>query len=207
MPEPASIILASGSSARRQLLEEAGVVFRVRPADIDERAIQRQEEEECRRRGVSLSPPDLARALAAAKSQAVSRLEPDALTIGSDQILDLAGELFEKPRDLVEARAQLSKLSGKTHALHSAIVISRGGRIVWSDLRSARLTMRRLDAAEIDDYLLRAGERILGSVGAYQIEGEGRALFAAVEGDRETIMGLPMEPLLAALQRFGVLRT
>jgi septum formation protein len=150
-------------------------------------------------------PAGIAQALAEAKALAVSRNRAGALIIGSDQVLALEGELLSKPSDLGAARAQLERLSGKTHRLLSAVVLARGGDILWRQVGEAALTMRRLSPAFLDRYLAAVGKAACQSVGAYQIEGMGIQLFERVEGDHFTIIGMPLLPLLTELRARGVL--
>jgi septum formation protein len=192
------LILASGSPARRTLLANAGVPFDVVPAGLDERAAEAPLLE------AGASPADLALALAMAKAVAVSDLHPEALVIGADQTLDLDGERLTKPEDMEVARRQLLRLSGRTHALHSAVAVARGGEIVWDETETARLTMRRLEPAGIGRYLAEIGAPALSSVGAYQLEGRGVRLFEKIDGDYFAILGLPLLPLLAFLRREGL---
>ena len=192
------LILASGSPARRTLLANAGVPFDVVPAGLDERAAEAPLLE------AGASPADLALALAMAKAVAVSELHPEALVIGADQTLDLDGERLTKPEDMEAARRQLLRLSGRTHALHSAVAAARGGEIVWDETETARLTMRRLEPAGIGRYLAEIGAPALSSVGAYQLEGRGVRLFEKIDGDYFAILGLPLLPLLAFLRREGL---
>jgi len=187
------LLLASASPFRRKMLEAAGVPFRVVPAEVDESALKRS-------LAGKVAPEGLAEALAAAKAEAVSGKFPADLVIGADQVLALGDETFGKPHDLIAARAQLERLRGRTHQLLSAVALARGGRIVWSKVDTASLTVRELSAAFLDEYLARCGERLLGIAGAYEIEGLGIQLFDRVEGDYFTIVGLPLLPLLAELR-------
>ena len=193
------IVLASGSGARRQLLENAGVTFRVVKPTVDERTV------EAPLLAGGATPAEIAIALAAAKAVAVSRAHPGALVIGGDQTLDLAGSLGTKPADLAAAREQLARLSGRSHALHSAVAVARDGAVAWRHQDTATLTMRPLTATAIDAYLARLGPEVLHSVGVYQIEGEGIRLFEAIAGDYFTILGLPLLPLLAYLRAEGAI--
>lgn len=194
MPE---LILASGSSARRKMLEAAGVAFRVAPAAVDEDAE--------RGRLGSASPRQVALHLARAKAAEVSLRHPEAVVIGADQVLALAGRIFTKASNLAEARIALQSLAGRTHALHSAVALAIGGGIVWHRVDDAALTMRAFSQAFADDYLERAGERVCASVGCYELEGLGIQLFEHIEGDYFTILGMPLLPLLAELRRHGAL--
>ena len=202
-PVKREIILASGSAIRRQLLASAGVLFSVQPADVDEGEIRAQmlSESDC------VDAAHVAGVLARAKAEAVSRLQPNALVIGADQVLALGTKLFEKPASMAEARASLEGLRGRTHALHSAVVLAQGGHAVWGIAEMAELTMRPFSDAFLDTYMARAGERICASVGAYELEGLGLQLFETVTGDYFTILGIPMMPLLAELRVRGAIPT
>lgn len=196
------MILASGSRARRELLAAAGLDFRVLPAAIDERAIRLAAAEAT---GPGYTPRDAALTLAEAKAVAVAAEHPGTLVIGSDQVLDLDGRIFEKPRDLDEAGHHLRLLRGREHRLHSAAALARDGRPAWRHVEMARLTMKALSDDDIRRYLADVGARMLGSVGVYEIENPVHQLFERVEGERATIMGLPLAALLGELRRLGVL--
>ncbi len=198
MPDEA-LILASTSAIRRKLLTAAGVRFEARRPEVDETALKRK------MRGKT--PKELALALAEAKALSLSSLRPEALVLGADQTLDHEGRTFDKPRDLAAARRHLLKLRGKTHTLHSALALARGGRIIWRHSASARLTMRDFSREFLAAYAARQGEGLLTSVGGYKLEEEGAQLFTRVSGEHTTILGLPLLPLLAALRRRGVLPT
>ncbi|MEP9387103.1 Maf-like protein [Mesorhizobium sp. KR9-304] len=193
------IVLASGSQFRKTMLEAAGVVVDVVPADIDERAVEQTLE------GTGASPEDVAQVLAEAKALEVSERQPGRLVLGCDQTLSLGDELFHKPKDMEDARRHLLKLSGRTHQLNSAAVLARNGEALWRDVGIARLTMRKLEPAFIGRHLARVGPMALNSVGAYQIEGEGIQLFEKIEGDHFTIVGLPLLPLLKELRELGAI--
>ena len=193
------IVLASGSPARRALLANAGLAFTVVPSTLDERVV------EAPLIAGGAAPAEIATALADAKAAKVSRQRPDALVIGADQTLDCDGHRGTKSETMAEARAQLQRLAGRAHRLHSAVAVARGGAVAWRHLDSATLIMRPLAAAEIDAYLGRVGEDILKSVGVYQLEGEGIRLFERIEGDYFTILGLPLLPLLAYLRSQGAI--
>jgi septum formation protein len=194
------LILASASTYRRRLLENAGLSFRVVPADVDEASLKR-------RLAVGKAQPAavVADALARAKAEAVSTRHPDAVVIGADQVLALDGELFDKPGNVAEARVQLERLRGRTHHLISAVALAQGGEIVWTHVGEAVLTMREFSPAFLDRYLAHAGADLHRIVGAYEIEGPGIQLFERVEGDHFTIIGLPLVPLLAELRSRGVI--
>jgi septum formation protein len=193
------IILASGSPHRRMLLRNAGLEFTAQAPDIDERAV------EAALAGSGAATEDAEAVLAEAKAVAVSERHPDALVIGSDQTLSLDDELLHKVADMEAARRQLLRLSGRTHQLSSAVVLAGQGNALWRHTAVAHMTMRKLDPAAVGRYLSDVGDAVLGSVGCYQIEGEGVRLFEKIEGDFFTIVGLPLLPLLAALRDKGAI--
>lgn len=203
MLEMPTIILASGSRTRHELLKSAAVAFTVIPADIDEDAIRLSVMAEADDGGPDAA--DVAEILALTKGQTVSAANPGSLVIAADQTLACGGELFTKPRDENAARDTLMKLRGRTHQLHSAVVIARDGEIVWSLVDTAHLTMRKFSAAFVEEYSLRTGADICDSVGAYRLEGMGIQLFEKVDGDYFTILGLPLLPLLNELRAEGAL--
>jgi len=186
------LILASQSRARRALLADAGFDFDAIPADIDERKVQHDS-------GLS-EPAQVALLLAREKALAVSSAHSERMVIGADQTLALGSQLFTKPAGRTQAAGQLRTLSGKTHELHSAIAVARGGRTLFETVSVARMTMRELTEAEIEAYLDAAGAAVTTSVGAYQLEGLGVHLFDRIDGDHFTILGLPLLPLLAFLR-------
>jgi septum formation protein len=191
------LILASQSRARKMLLTNAGISFEAVPADIDERSVQKNS-------GLS-APGKIAGLLAREKACFVSSKNPGRHVVGADQTLALGNRLFSKPAGRAQAAEQLRLLAGHTHELHSAVAVARDGKIVFSDVGIARMTMRRLDESEIEAYLDQAGQAVTSSVGAYQLEGLGVHLFERIEGDHFTILGLPLLPLLAFLRGEGLL--
>ncbi len=197
LPEP--LLLASGSATRRGLLESAGLPVEVARPMVDERAV----EAAARSQGADLA--EVAARLAEAKALEVSRRAPGRLVLGADQTLDLGGQGLHKPRDRAEAHAQIERLSGRTHVLHSAVALARDGAVVAAFADEARLAMRQLGPAAIEAYLDLAGPAVTTSVGAYQLEGAGIHLFERVEGAHATILGLPLLPTLAALRGLGAL--
>lgn len=192
------LILASGSRVRATLLRNAGLEFGIQDSRVDEDAVKKE--------FAGSDTDTLALKLAEEKALAVSRAERGALVIGADQILSCDGDRFDKPRDLGEARANLQRFRGRPHILHSGLALALGGDIVWRHVDQAHLTMRDFSNAFLDGYLARLGEKILSSVGCYQLEGPGIQLFERIEGDYFTILGLPLLPLLAELRRREVLR-
>jgi septum formation protein len=198
---PSHIILGSTSRARRELLTSAGVAFTVEAADVDEPAIRK----EILARGGAFDAAAIAQVLANAKAENVSRQHAGALVIGADQVLALGEELLTKPKDAAEARVALKKLRGRTHELHSAAAFAVDGVVVWSQVATARLTMRAFTDAFLEDYLVRAGDRITHSVGAYELEALGVQLFERIEGDYFTILGLPLLLVLIVLRERGMI--
>jgi septum formation protein len=202
MAEPARprLVLASGSPFRRKMLADAGLQIDVVAAKIDERGL----ENELRSRGQTVDAAGVAVALAVAKAQAVSRTHPDALVIGCDQVLGFEHALLSKAESITEARAQLLRLRGKQHTLHSGIALIDCGEAVWKHVEIARMSMWAFSESFLDSYLAEMGERVCQTVGGYEIEGRGIQLFERIEGDHFTIIGLPLLALLARLREFGV---
>lgn len=192
-----SLILASKSQVRADLLANAGIAFTTEGAEIDERAVEDAVS------GTGVTPGEVAEILAEAKALAVSEQHTDALVIGADQTLSLNDEILHKTGNVEAARRRLLLLSGKTHMLNSAVVLARAGETVWRHLTEVRLTMRKLSPEFIGRHLSRTGDQVLTSVGAYQVEGEGIQLFEKIEGDYFAVLGLPMLPLLEELRRLG----
>lgn len=184
------LILASESRTRKTLLAGAGLAFDARPAGVNEREI------EAAALMNGATPILVAQELAEAKATAIA----GDVVIGADQVLALDGVLLHKTKDLDGARAQLDRLRGKTHELHAAVALAVRGQVVWSTVDTAELTMHEFSDAERDRVLALEGEAVLGSVGAYRIEGPSIRLFERVAGDYFTILGLPLLPLLAALR-------
>lgn len=191
----AQLILASTSPFRQAMLRDAGLDFKAVAPDIDERAA------EAPLKDSGATPQEVAEILAEAKAVAVSERYPDALVLGCDQTLSLGDEVLHKAKDMEEARRRLLALSGRTHELHSAAVLAQGGQTIWRHVSTARLTMRELDPAFIGRHLAAVGDKVLSSVGAYQIEGHGIQLFEKIEGDHFTIVGLPLLAVLKELRR------
>jgi septum formation protein len=195
------LILASQSMARRRMLAAAGVGFEVQPAAIDESAVIESLV------GEGESGRNIADCLAELKALRVSALAPITWVIGSDQVLSLGDQIFEKPANLIEVREHLVRLRGKTHSLHAAVCVARGGSVVWRHVSEARMHMRAFTDAFLDDYVQVAGADVVGSVGAYHVEGLGVQLFSRIEGDFFTVQGMPLLPLLDFLRVQGVTRT
>lgn len=193
------IILASSSSIRSQLLQNAGVNHRIVPARIDEDQVKRSLDVE------GATARDVADCLAELKARKISEKEPEALTLGCDQVLSSKTGILSKAPSIAEARQQLQALRGETHQLLSAAVIYQGGKPLWRHVGVARLTMRDFSDSYLDAYLDRNWDSIRWSVGGYKIEEEGIRLFSAISGDYPTIQGLPLIPLLSYLTISGTL--
>ena len=194
IPGGPPVVLASSSAIRAELLMRAGVAVIRDAAGVDESEVKRSFQRE------GLDAARCAEALAAAKATRVAQRHPDALVIGADQILDLDGTWFDKPRDLADARAQLEALRGKRHELATAVVVARNGAVLWRHVERPRLAMRDFSDRFIEDYLAALGDDVLTVVGAYRLEGEGVQLFARIEGDYFAILGMPLLPLLDFLR-------
>ena len=196
-----SVILASASTVRADMLRNAGVTFDIHAANVDEDAIRQSLET-----GTGdVTPSDVAVVLAQAKAMTVSQQISGALVIGADQILVCDGEIYTKPGDKNAARDQLFRLRGKTHSLISAVACACDGEVLWFHEQTAHLTMRDFSNEFLGTYLADAGVSVTKSVGAYQLESLGVQLFSAVEGDYFTVLGLPLLPLLTFLRTQNVI--
>lgn len=193
-----TLVLASASETRAKMLRDAGVALEVVPSGVDEDAIKQTFRVEHR------SARDLAIALAEAKARAVDRA---GLVLGSDQVLNFNGDIFDKPESIADARAQILRLRGTTHQLLSAAVIVQNGETVWQSVGTATLTMRDFTEGFLDTYLAAEGDAVLWTVGGYRVEGLGAQLFQRIEGDYFSILGLPLLDVLEALRDHGVMTT
>lgn len=197
MGEP--LVLASASPTRNRLLAAAGLEVRVEPALVDEEAIKRIFQVD--RRAAS----DCALALAEAKARQVAEDHPHELVVGADQVLVCGKIWLNKPADLVDARAQLQALRGRTHELFTAVCVVRETARMWHTVSSAKLTMRHFSDAFLDAYLASEQAAALGSVGGYRLEERGIQLFSNIQGDYFAILGLPLLELVSFLRTCGAL--
>ena len=189
------LTLASQSKIRAAILNGAGLAFNVHVSGVDEATLK------AAHKGTAES---LAGVLASAKARAVfDDGQSDGLIIGADQILECDGVLYDKPRNMDEARANLLQFRGKSHYLVGAVVLLENGEQVWSHCGRVTLTMRDFSEPFLDAYLAQAGEAVLSSVGCYQLEGLGAQLFSDIDGDYFSILGLPLLPLLDGLRAHG----
>ena len=191
------LILASKSASRRAMLDAAGVAYEAIPANIDERAIED---------GLAgATPPEIAEALSVAKAAALAALHPDRLVLGSDSLVVVDGQRFDKPTSRENAAEHLRFFSGKTLELHSAAALVRGDTCLWSASSQALLHVRQLSEAFIDHYLDSEWPEVSFTVGVFRIEAMGVQLFERIDGDQFTILGMPLLPLLEALREEGQL--
>jgi septum formation protein len=193
------LILASASRARATMLEAAGVPIEIVPARVDESELKLS------LKAGGADAADVAIALAELKALQVSRSRPGRLVLGADQMLDCEGDWCDKPADRADAAEQLRRLRGRRHRLTSAAVLARDGARIWHHAATAELRMRQFTDAFLEGYLDRAGAAVLGSVGAYQLEGRGAQMFERIDGDFFVILGLPLLPVLDILREQGVL--
>lgn len=192
-----SLILASKSSSRKAMLDAAAVSYRSVPADLDERAVEQSL--------VDASAAEIAQALSIAKAAKVSRYHPDTLVLGSDSLVVVEGQRFDKPNSREDAAKHLAFFSGKVMELHSAAALVRDDRCEWAHKDFARLHVRHLSDAFIEHYLEAEWPEIGFTVGCFRIEAMGVQLFERIEGDQFTVLGMPLLPVLGALRGAGIL--
>ena len=183
------IILASNSGVRKKILDENGINCEVVPANVDEDQIKESLLKE------KASPKLISKNLAELKANKVSEKKFDKIVLGADSVIDLYGELISKPTSRDEAFNILEKLNGQKHQLISSVCISKNGSMIWNFTDSSNLTMKKLNSDEIKSYLLKIRDKELYAYGVYQIEADGRSLFLKIEGDENTIMGLPVKQI------------
>ena len=190
------IILASKSGVRKKILDQNNINSKVIPSNIDEDQIKESLLAE------KATPKIISKNLAELKANKVSEKIPNELVLGADSVIDLEGDLISKPKDRVESLSILKKLNWKKHQLISSVCISKNGSMVWNFTDSSLLTMKQLNLEEIKSYLARIRDKELYAYGVYQIEADGRSLFSKIEGDEDTIMGLPVKQIREYLRNF-----
>ena len=184
-----SIILASKSKVRKEILDRNDIITQVEPSKVDEDIIKESLLKN------KASPELISKNLAELKANKVSQKNNDFLVLGADSVIDLDGELISKPANREEAMNILKKLNGKKHSLISSVCISKNGSMIWNHTDKATLTMKNMSDDELRIYLSKISDEALYAYNVYQIEGEGRNLFSNIEGDENTIMGLPIEKI------------
>ena len=191
------IILASRSKVRKEILDRNNITNTVEPSNIDENIIKLSLLSE------KASPEIISKNLAEVKANKISIKYPDELVLGADSVIDLEGKLISKPENRETALEILKKLNGKTHHLISSVCISKNGMMIWNYTDKARLTMKNFTKEELKQYLSKISDETLYAYNVYQIESEGRHLFTSIEGDEDTIMGLPIKKIKEYLQIHG----
>ena len=189
------IILASKSGVRKEILENNKIICRVEPSNVDEDSVKESLLKE------KATPEIISKNLAELKANKISQKFTNKTVIGADSVIDLKGEIISKPNDRIEALKILQKLNGKTHQLVSSVCISRGGSMIWNYTDKASLTMKNMTLLELETYLKKIPDVALYAYNVYQIEGNGRGLFSKIEGDEDTIMGLPIKQIKEYLNR------
>lgn len=190
------IILASKSKVRKKILEDNGIQCKVEPSNVDEDIIKESLSAQ------KASPTIISKNLAEIKANKVSQKFNQDMVLGADSVIDLNEEIISKPVDRVEALKILSKLNGKTHHLISSVCISYNGSMIWNYTDKAALTMKNMSQEALSNYLLKIKDEELYAYNVYQIEGEGRKLFSKIQGDENTIMGLPINQIKKYLTDF-----
>jgi septum formation protein len=190
------IILASKSKVRKEILDKHKILCEVKPSNVDEDVVKQTLIREL------ASPEIISKNLAELKANKISLNEQDRLVLGADSVIDLNGELISKPESRVEALEILKKLNGKKHNLISSVCISRNGSMIWNYTDKAELTMKKLSEQDLKAYLSKISDETLYAYNVYQIEGEGRNLFLNINGDEDTIMGLPIFKIKEYLKNY-----
>ena len=191
------LILASKSKVRKEILEKHGLSCDVQPSNVDEDIIKESLEKQ------KASPELVSKNLAELKANKISQKFPGSFVIGADSVIDLKGKVISKPLDRNEAVNILKSLNGETHHLISSVCISKGGSMIWNYTDKASLTMKKLSDFEIKDYLSKISDEALFAYNVYQIEGLGKTLFSKIEGNENTIMGIPAEQIKDYLRTYG----
>jgi len=188
------IILASKSKVRKEILDKNKIPNEVKPSNVDEAPVKKSLIKE------KAKPEIISKNLAELKANKVSLTQENQMVLGADSVIDLEGELISKPKNREEALVILKKLNGKKHHLISSVCISKNGSMIWNYTDKATLTMKNLSEEDLKIYLSKIGDEALYSYNVYQIEGEGRSLFLNIEGDEDTIMGLPVKKIKEYLE-------
>ena len=183
------IILASKSAVRKKILESNKIKCKVEPSNVDEDSVKESLLKE------RATPTSISKNLAELKANKISQKFTDEMVLGADSVIDFEGEIISKPKDRAEALEILKRMNGKTHQLVSSVCISRGGSMIWNYTDKASLTMKNMTFLELENYLKKISDKDLYAYNVYQIEGEGRNLFSKIEGDEDTIMGLPVKKI------------
>ena len=183
------IILASKSKIRKKILEKNKINFKVEPSNVDEDSIKESLLKE------KATPEIISKNLAELKANKISQKKPKELVLGADSVIDLNGKIISKPKNREEALQILNNLNGRTHYLISSVCISQNGSMIWNYTDKASLTMKQMEERELKVYLAKISDEALYAYNVYQIEGEGRSLFSKIEGDEDTIMGLPIKKI------------
>ena len=190
------IILASKSGVRKKILEENNIQCKIEPSNVDEDSVKESLLKE------RASPKIISKNLAELKANKISQKFIEETVLGADSVIDLEGEIISKPNNREEALEILKRMNGKTHQLISSVCISRGGSMIWNYTDKASLTMKNMSFLELEDYLAKISDEALYAYNVYQIEGEGRNLFSKIDGDEDTIMGLPIKQIKEYLNIF-----
>ena len=190
------IVLASKSKVRKEILNKHNILTSVEPSNVDEEVIKSSLLKE------KASPEIISKSLAEFKSCKVSQRKSDILVLGADSVIDLNGELISKPKNRDEALKILKKLNGKQHNLVSSVCFSKNGIMIWNYTDKATLTMKNFEDEDLEKYLSKISDHDLYAYNVYQIEGEGRKLFSKIEGDEDTIMGLPIKKIKEYLKNY-----
>jgi len=183
------IILASKSDVRKKILEANNIKCKIEPSNVDEDSVKESLLKE------KATPTIISKNLAELKANKISQKFIEEMVLGADSVIDLEGEIISKPSDRTEALEILKRMNGKTHQLISSVCISRGGSMIWNYTDKASLTMKNMTFLELENYLKKISDKDLYAYNVYQIEGEGRNLFSKIEGDEDTIMGLPVKKI------------
>ena len=183
------IVLASKSEVRKEMLNNNGIDCEVIPSNVDEDRVKESLIKE------NATPKEISKNLAELKANKISEKKPNELVLGADSVIDLNGELISKPKTRQEALDILNKLNGKEHQLISSVCISKNSSMIWNFTDASNLTMKKLNSDQIKSYLRKIKDKELYAYGVYQIEADGRSLFSKIEGDEDTIMGLPVKQI------------